>query len=83
MKGLILLSIILVLTLQNSEVVLIRSLPSNTIITAPPHLKIGGNRALNTGFANFVGYDAEWVWQAGQDDWPGDYTLSFESVFTV
>ena len=57
MKDYIILSLILVLAVQ-SEVVLIRSQPSNTIITAPPHLQIGGANYLNTHLPNFVGHNA-------------------------
>ncbi|WP_196301321.1 hypothetical protein, partial [Streptococcus pneumoniae] len=31
---------------------------------------------------DIIGYGAQWLWQEGGVNWPVNYTVTFESVFT-
>lgn len=79
MKTIIVLAIICTLTLQ--QTVLVASSASNTLVTFPSSATINLEPYHNANNPNFIGYGAQWVWQASGSSWPNNYINSFQSNF--
>lgn len=63
------------------ETVLIKSHPSNTVITSPSGQSVGIS-SWNTGqLPNYLENGAQWIFQAGGDSWPNNYEAKFEAQF--
>ncbi len=80
MKGIILLALIFTLSLQHK--VLLSSSTGNTIITYP----YNSYTVLDTWYekyhANYIGYDAKWIYKNGTGGWPvGDYATLYAKFY--
>lgn len=79
MKTLIVLAIICTLTLQ--QTVLVASSTTNTLITSPSSATINVEPYHTSNNPGFIGYGAQWLWQASGSSWPNNYVNNFQSNF--